>query len=143
MPPLSLAGGMQRIRAREHPWDIVAPMAAPSFRAGAALHGLAAFTEAERDVFFGRDRDRDDVVKMVTADGFRAGLLYGESGVGKTSLLQAGVMPALRDHGAVVVSCGNLANPAQAFADGLLAASRGGIQPHQGDRKSTRLNSSH
>lgn len=108
-------------------------MAAQPFRAGAPLRGLAAFTEADRDVFFGRDRDRDEVVKMVTADGFRAGLLYGESGVGKTSLLQAGLIPALRDHGAVVVPCNNLGNPAQAFADGLLAASRGGIQPHQGE----------
>ena len=112
---------------------MMAPVAAQPFRAGAPLRGLAAFTEADRDVFFGRDRDRDEVVKMVTADGFRAGLLYGESGVGKTSLVQAGLIPALRDHGAVVVPCGNLANPAQAFADGLLAASRGGIQPHQGE----------
>ena len=108
-------------------------MAAQPFRAGAPLRGLAAYTEADRDVFFGRDRDRDEVVKMVTADGFRAGLLYGESGVGKTSLLQAALVPALRDHGAVVVPCTDLANPAQSFADGLLAASRGGVQPHQGE----------
>src|SRR5688500_6001866 len=108
-------------------------MAAPAFRAGAALHGLAAFTEAERELLFGRDRDRDEVVKMVTADGFRAGLLYGESGVGKTSLLQAGVVPALRDHGAVVVSCTDVNHPAQSFADNLMAASRGGLSPHQGE----------
>ena len=55
---------------------------------------------------------------MVTADGFRAGLLYGEPGVGKTSLVRAGLIPHLRDHGIVALACEDLAAPAQSFAAG-------------------------
>ena len=108
-------------------------MAAQPFRAGGPLRGLAAFTEADRDVFFGRDRDRDEVVKMITADGFRAGLVYGEPGVGKTSLLQAAVIPTLRDLGAVVIPCTDPTNPGQSFADNLYTATRGAVAPHQGE----------
>src|SRR5690348_5179286 len=63
------------------------------------LRGLDPFGEAERDVLFGRDRARDDLAKLVGGDGFRAGLLHGEPGIGKTSLLKAGLLPQLRDHG--------------------------------------------
>jgi DNA-binding MarR family transcriptional regulator len=86
------------------------------------VRGLAPYTEAERDVFFGRDRDRDELVRMVTADGFRAGLVYGETGVGKTSLLRAGVIPHLRDHGVIVSICEDASQPAESLAAGLGAA---------------------
>jgi HEAT repeat protein len=108
-------------------------VAAHPFQAGSPLRGLTPFGEADREIFFGRDRDRDEVVKMVTADGFRAGLLYGEPGVGKTSLVQAGLIPELRDLGALVLPCSDPSRPAQAFAEALLAASRGGVAPHQGE----------
>ncbi len=42
-------------------------------------------------------------LRMVTADGFRAGLVFGEPGVGKTSLVRAGLIPHLRDHGIVAL----------------------------------------
>ena len=62
------------------------------------LRGLGFFSESERDVLFGRDAEREELTRLVTSDSFRAGLLYGESGVGKTSLLRAGLIPHLRDH---------------------------------------------
>ncbi|MCE9580758.1 MAG: hypothetical protein K8W52_47030 [Deltaproteobacteria bacterium] len=83
------------------------------------VRGLAPYTEAERDVFFGRDRDRDELVRMVVAEGFRAGLVYGETGVGKTSLLRAGVIPHLRDHGVIVSICEDASQPAESLANGL------------------------
>jgi len=67
---------------------------------------------------------------MVTADGFRAGLLFGEPGVGKTSLVRAGLIPHLRDHGIVALVCEDLGAPAQSFAAGLSAF---GIQPNAGE----------
>ena len=90
------------------------------------LRGLDPFGEAERDVWAGRESERDDLAKMVTADGFRAGLLFGEPGVGKTSLVRAGLIPHLRDHGIVALACEDLAQPAASFAAGL---SSFGIQP--------------
>ncbi|HET7499711.1 MAG TPA: AAA family ATPase, partial [Kofleriaceae bacterium] len=90
------------------------------------LRGLDSFGEAERDVWHGREAERDDIARMVTAEGFRAGLLFGEPGVGKTSLIRAGLIPHLRDHGTVALACEDLTQPAASFAAGLSAF---GIQP--------------
>ncbi|HEU4728313.1 MAG TPA: hypothetical protein VFT22_10500 [Kofleriaceae bacterium] len=94
------------------------------------LRGLDAFGEAERDVWYGRESERDDLAKLVTSDGFRAGLLFGEPGVGKTSLVRAGLIPHLRDHGTVALACEDLTQPAASFAAGLSAF---GIQPTAGE----------
>jgi WD40 repeat protein len=56
--------------------------------------GLHAYTEADGAYFFGRDPDRDLVIANLMAG--RLTVLYGPSGVGKSSLLQAGVMRHLR-----------------------------------------------
>jgi HEAT repeat protein len=80
------------------------------------LRGLAAFTEAECDVFWGRERERDELTKLVTGDGYRAGLLHGPAGVGKTSLLRAGLIPHLRDHGVVAMLCRDNMSPAASLA---------------------------
>ncbi len=95
------------------------------------LRGLDPFGEAERDVWQGRESERDELARMVTADGFRAGLLFGEQGVGKTSLVRAGLIPHLRDHGVVALACEDLSQPAQSFAQGL---SSFGIQPNAGEQ---------
>ncbi|MBA3454088.1 MAG: ATP-binding protein, partial [Deltaproteobacteria bacterium] len=94
------------------------------------LRGLDPFGEAERDVWHGRETERDEIAKMVTSDGFRAGLVYGEPGVGKTSLVRAGLIPYLRDHGIVALACEDLTAPAASFAAGLSAF---GIQPNAGE----------
>ena len=64
--------------------------------------GLEPYTEEDRRFFFGRERDE----KIIAANLFAARLtvLYGGSGVGKTSVLRAGVIPELQDapHAAVV-----------------------------------------
>ena len=91
------------------------------------LRGLDPFGEAERDVWHGRETERDEIAKMVTADQFRSGLVYGEPGVGKTSLVRAGLIPYLRDHGIVALACEDLTQPASSFAQGLSAF---GIQPN-------------
>src|SRR5256885_10592520 len=58
--------------------------------------GLAAFADSDLDAlfFFGREREREVVVANLLAS--RVTLLYGESGVGKSSLLAAGVVRELR-----------------------------------------------
>jgi WD40 repeat protein len=57
--------------------------------------GLQPYTEAERNYFFGRERDK----RIIASNLFAAPLtiLYGASGVGKSSVLMAGVVPELRN----------------------------------------------
>src|ERR1700750_2241243 len=95
------------------------------------LRGLDPFGEAERDVWYGRESERDAIAKLVIADGFRAGLVYGEPGVGKTSLVRAGLIPHLRDHGVVALACEDLDHPPASFAAGLSAF---GIQPQANEQ---------
>jgi hypothetical protein len=56
--------------------------------------GLIPFTEEDTDYFFGRERE----IRLISANLFasRLTLLYGASGCGKTSVLQAGVIHQLR-----------------------------------------------
>src|SRR5215471_21720866 len=56
--------------------------------------GLQPYTETDRAYFFGRERDQE----IIAANLYSAPLtiLYGASGVGKSSVLLAGVVPALR-----------------------------------------------
>lgn len=62
--------------------------------------GLASYRSEDADVFFGRARHTADLVGLIrtTAEG-DGGLvvLVGASGAGKSSLLHAGVLPALTD----------------------------------------------
>ena len=56
--------------------------------------GLRAFTENDRDFFFGRERETAELLEVVQQSP--AAVLYGQSGLGKTSLVQAGLFPALK-----------------------------------------------
>jgi hypothetical protein len=63
----------------------------------AALRGLLPFEEG--DELHGRAHDEQLLYTLITSSTFRFGVLWGESGCGKTSLLRAGVVPMLRQHG--------------------------------------------
>lgn len=64
--------------------------------------GLDAFDEGDKDFFFGRADEVDTLLQLVERRTLT--VLYGASGLGKTSLLQAGVFPALRYMRFVVLS---------------------------------------
>lgn len=57
--------------------------------------GPEAFREADAKFFFGRERPRDQLTRLVLQN--RLVILYGRSGLGKTSLLRAGTFPMLRE----------------------------------------------
>jgi hypothetical protein len=59
--------------------------------------GLAAFTYAERAKYAGRERVVEQAVELLTTPGKQRVLLFitGASGSGKSSLAQAGLLPAL------------------------------------------------
>lgn len=56
--------------------------------------GLQPYREEDRAYFFGRERDIESVIDNLYAA--RLTVYYGASGVGKSSVLMAGVVPALR-----------------------------------------------
>jgi formylglycine-generating enzyme required for sulfatase activity len=66
------------------------------WRAINPYRGLVALEEQDADFFFGRDRETGDIItRMIAAPG-RFIALVGNSGVGKSSLVQAGVIGALK-----------------------------------------------
>ncbi len=56
--------------------------------------GLAAFREADQELFYGRETETEELLRLVLRK--RLTVLFGLSGLGKTSLLQAGLFPRLR-----------------------------------------------
>ena len=105
--------------------------------------GLARFDDSELDerFFFGRDRETEIVASNLIAS--RLSVLYGPSGVGKSSLLRAGVVRRLR---ALVLAAGeggdgNGALPVvvdQWRDDPLARDRRGGRDPCPNRRRSWR-----
>ena len=63
--------------------------------------GLNSYTEEDQTRFFGRDKEIEQLHDCITAETICT--VYGPSGVGKTSLLLAGVFPKLRSHGCLPV----------------------------------------
>jgi len=59
--------------------------------------GLRSFTEDVSQYFFGRDKEIPDLADRIRQRPLT--ILYGQSGLGKTSLLNAGVIPRLRQEG--------------------------------------------
>ena len=57
--------------------------------------GLSAMTETDADFFFGRERETAEAIDALAATPDKLSLLLGNSGVGKSSLAQAGVVAAL------------------------------------------------
>ena len=57
--------------------------------------GLASFTEDARGFFFGRERETDELSRLVRRQTLT--VLFGQSGLGKSSLIQAGLFPLLRE----------------------------------------------
>jgi hypothetical protein len=58
--------------------------------------GLEAMEEKDSDYFFGRERETIDVLSVLASAPDRLPVLIGNSGVGKSSLAQAGVLAALK-----------------------------------------------
>ncbi|MBN1602375.1 MAG: HEAT repeat domain-containing protein [Chitinispirillaceae bacterium] len=57
--------------------------------------GLRPYTEEHGHMFFGRDAEQAIIIDKILSE--KCTMLFAASGVGKSSLLQAGVIPALKD----------------------------------------------
>ena len=82
--------------------------------AGANMLGPAAMATL-------RSRERDELAAMVCADAARAVLVHGATGAGRSTLIQAGVVPLLQSHGVVAVACSDPHAPTVALASALVA----------------------
>src|SRR5262249_26428402 len=67
------------------PWRVINP-----------YRGLVALDEQDADFFFGRERETGDLLGHLIAKSGRLIVLVGNSGVGKSSLVQAGVIGSLK-----------------------------------------------
>lgn len=61
------------------------------------------------DALYGRDREREELVDLLEAE--RIVLIYSPSGAGKTSLIEAALVPALRDDGFEVLPVIRVTHP--------------------------------
>jgi hypothetical protein len=66
------------------------------WRYASPYRGLAAMKEADGGFFFGRARKTVEVIRALAATPNQIPILFGNSGVGKSSLAQAGVLSCLR-----------------------------------------------
>ncbi len=68
-----------------------------------AIKGLRAFTKDDAEIFskLQRERSLQDCLNSITNNSFRFGILMGETGCGKTSFLQAGLLPKLLTESAI------------------------------------------
>ena len=64
--------------------------------------GLFSYTEEDKDSFYGRDEATEFLYTLTHYNTFVT--LYGKSGIGKTSLLQAGLFPIMREDGYTPIS---------------------------------------
>jgi WD40 repeat protein len=97
-------------------------------RPSSPYKGLNAYEDSDLDalLFFGREREREIVVANLIAS--RLTVLYGPSGVGKSSLLRAAVARSLRalpEEPVVVVFSRWSENPARGLADAVAEAAGG------------------
>jgi hypothetical protein len=70
---------------------------APTIDDGNPWIGLASFTEETRDYFYGREEEVAELARRVQRKLLT--VLFGQSGLGKTSILRAGLVPRLRNQG--------------------------------------------
>ena len=97
--PLSDSAGQDAVReALPSPEEQAPPP--PSPRVNDVEHpwpGLESFREESRAYFFGRDADIEEIHLRLRNNPLLT--LYGRSGLGKTSILKAGLVPRLRAEG--------------------------------------------
>jgi HEAT repeat protein len=90
------------------------------------FRGLVAYDERSSALFFGRARETAAALQQIARDGARVTALTGEAGVGKTSLLRAGLTPALVRQGVLTLYLDSYDQLEQELWQ---AASRAGAEP--------------
>src|SRR5688500_17923870 len=71
-------------------------MQIPSSRESNPYVGPVPFTDKEKDLFFGREKEAKRLLSLAISE--RVVLFYAPSGAGKSSLINAGLIPGLENH---------------------------------------------
>lgn len=96
------------------------------------FRGVRPFSSGDAEVFVGRRQETTALVELVGRTDFRAGVLVGEAGVGKTSLLRAGLSPRLERMGTLPVYVDGSGDVRDTLRKALFQAS---ASPPQADEK--------
>ena len=89
-----LAGKVSELQlAHERERALSLPVARPDAQQTCPFKGLASFDTGDADFFFGRERLVADLAARLVGTGFLG--IVGPSGTGKSSVLRAGLLPAL------------------------------------------------
>jgi len=112
-------------RVAFRPREVLASM--PSPRRGPL--GMEHYTERDAAIFRGRESDVASLCELVETHPLV--LLIGDSGIGKTSLIQAGVAPALRKKGWFFGSCRPLDDPDRTISTTLWLNLMEGVPPDE------------
>lgn len=74
------------------------------------FRGLVPYDESSAALFFGRDKELSALYQLITKNDVQVSALCGAPGVGKTSLIRAGLFPLLAKHDVVAAYLGSYAN---------------------------------
>jgi HEAT repeat protein len=74
------------------------------------FRGLTPYDESSAALFYGREEETAALYELIARQGVRVSALCGEAGVGKTSLIRAGLLPLLSKHDVAAVYLGSYAN---------------------------------
>jgi DNA-binding winged helix-turn-helix (wHTH) protein len=103
------------------------PIAAPSLPRPYKF--LDYYTEQDRQLFFGREAEIEAICSQIIAH--RSCILYGRSGVGKSSILRAGLMPRLKSEGHLVFPIRSFSDPLHQMTSALCEAVGGEASNHE------------
>ncbi len=87
------------------------------------------FETEDRDEYYRADGADHDVTQWIQKQSQPLLYLTGFSGTGKSSLLQASVMPSLEEHGWVTLMARSFANPAQTISNALYKENAVWVRP--------------
>lgn len=105
--------------------EVTDSLAAPSLPGEYAIRPykfLDYYTEQDAALFFGRETDIETICSKIL--GHRTFILHGRSGVGKSSIIRAGLLPVLKRQGNTVYVIRSFANPYEQMIDSLLSFAR-------------------
>jgi len=87
----------QKLRGEDLP-QVYGLIASKPEREERPYPGLRAFTSEEAGIFFGRGREVDELIRRIRISERQFLAVVGPSGVGKSSLIKAGLIPRLREN---------------------------------------------